>query len=427
MKKILFLSLLFIAGLVGYNHVEADTIICNDTADVYIDQRYPDESFNDKTRLLVSWHPTYGIARSLLKFDIPISVEAAQIQSAILHLSSSGHTGGSSVVVNINCHALNASFDESTVTWNSLSGGDYDASIFSSGSLPIGNEWRTTIDVTNLLAENLNKVRDNGILLKLAIEGPDKLYNNIASRECDNISNPDYVDADEPPSLEIIYAASSSTTTTILTTTTIPTTSITSTSTVPVLTTTTTAPSSTTTTILTTTTIPTTSITSTSTVPVLTTTTSAPQTSSTSSTTSSTSTTTTSTLCPVVQMFKDEKSHEVQVIRKFRNRRMTKSFTGIVLIYLYYANTEELTNILSSNPELANGAAILIRELVPGAALSLEHSSSIILTQWQYHEIVNILSNIRKEASPKLRNTIDYTLKQLESGQIFEILRITIE
>ena len=393
MKKILFLSLLFIAGLVGYNHVEADTITCNDTADVYIDQRYPDESFNDKTRLLVSWHPTYGIARSLLKFDIPISVEAAQIQSAILHLSSSGHTGGSSVVVNINCHALNASFDESTVTWNSLSGGDYDASIFSSGSLPIGNEWRTTIDVTNLLAENLNKVRDNGILLKLAIEGPDKLYNNIASRECDNISNPDYVDADEPPSLEIIYAASSSTTTTILTTTT----------------------------------IPTTSITSTSTVPVLTTTTSAPQTSSTSSTTSSTSTTTTSALCPVVQMFKDEKSREVQMIRKFRNRRMTKSFTGIVLIYLYYANTEELTNILSSNPELANGAAILIRELVPGAALSLEHSSSIILTQGQYHEIVNILSNIRKEASPKLRNTIDYTLKQLESGQIFEILRITIE
>jgi hypothetical protein len=126
-------------------------------------------------------------------------------------------------------------------------------------------------------------------------------------------------------------------------------------------------------------------------------------------------------------MFKDEKSHEVQVIRKFRNRRMTKSFTGIVLIYLYYANTEELTNILSSNPELANSAAILIRELVPGAALSLEHSSSIILTQGQYHEIVNILSNIRKEASPKLRNTIDYTLKQLESGQIFEILRITIE
>ena len=393
MKKILFLSLLFIAGLVGYNHVEADTLTCNDTVDVYIDQRYPDESFNDKTRLLVSWHPTYGIARSLLKFDIPISVEAAQIQSAILHLSSSGHTGGSSVVVNINCHALNASFDESTVTWNSLSGGDYDASIFSSGSLPIGNEWRTTIDVTNLLAENLNKVRDNGILLKLAIEGPDKLYNNIASRECDNISNPDYVEADEPPSLEIIYAASSSTTTTILTTTT----------------------------------IPTTSITSTSTVPVLTTTTSAPQTSSTSSTTSSTSTTTTSALCPVVQMFKDEKSHEVQVIRKFRNRRMTKSFTGIVLIYLYYANTEELTNILSSNPELANSAAILIRELVPDTALSLEHSSSITLTQRQYHEIVNILSDIRVEASPKLKNTIDYTLKKLETGEIFKILRISID
>jgi hypothetical protein len=115
------------------------------------------------------------------------------------------------------------------------------------------------------------------------------------------------------------------------------------------------------------------------------------------------------------------------VIRKFRNRRMTKSFTGIALICLYYANTEELTSILSTNPVLANSAAMLIRELVPDAALSLEHSSSITLTQRQYHEIVNILSNIRVEASPKLKNTIDYTLKKLETGEIFKILRISID
>jgi 3-methyladenine DNA glycosylase Mpg len=126
-------------------------------------------------------------------------------------------------------------------------------------------------------------------------------------------------------------------------------------------------------------------------------------------------------------MFKDEKSREVQVIRKFRNRRMTKSFTGIVLVYLYYANTEELTNILSANPELANSAAVLIRELVPDTALSLENSSNITLTQRQYHEIVNILSAIRVEASPKLKNTIAYTLKKLETGEIFKILRISID
>jgi hypothetical protein len=309
-----------------------------------------------------------------LKFDIPGSIEKTQIQSAILHLSSSGHTGGSSVVVNINCHALNAFFDESAVTWNSLSGGDYDASVFSSGALPTGNAWTTTIDITNLLAENLNKVRDNGILLKLAKEGPDKLYHNIASRECDDISNPDYVEADEPPSLEIIYSAPSSTTTAIQTSST----------------------SSTTTTIAVT-------------------------------TTSSTSTTTTTALCPVLQMFKDEKSREVQVIRKFRNRRMTKSFTGVMLIYAYYANSEEITNILSANAELENTTAKLLSELSSAIELSLKHNTAITLTPAQYDESIKVLMRIHDAGSPQLQKTTGYILKQLESGDIFRILRIRID
>ena len=213
MKKVLFLLLLLIAGLFVYSHAEADTITCTDTADVYIDQCLTctpvglDTNYNTKTRLIVSYHPTKGLARSLLKFAIPDDIEDSQIQSAVLHLSSSAHTGGSSVVVNISCYALNAPFNEATDTWNSLNGGNYDASIFSPGSLPAGNTWQTTIDVTTLLAGNLSKVRDNGILIKLATEGPDKLYQNIASRECDDPSNPDYVEADEPPRLEITYNA----------------------------------------------------------------------------------------------------------------------------------------------------------------------------------------------------------------------------
>jgi len=184
------------------HNTAAETIQCSDTADVYIDQGSPTTNFNTLTRLLISYHPTKGIARSLLKFDIPSGVTATQIQSATLHLSSSGHTGGG-YAITVNIHALNSSFDENAETWNTHSGGDYDPGVFSSGSLPAGNTWLTTIDITTLVVGNLNKVRANGILIKLAAEGSNKLYQNIASRECDDTSNPNYVEEDEPPRLEM--------------------------------------------------------------------------------------------------------------------------------------------------------------------------------------------------------------------------------
>jgi hypothetical protein len=202
MKKHILLLLMLCALLFAVHNAAAETISCNTTADVFIDQYEPTTNFNDKTRLLISYHPTKGIARGLLKFDIPSCITASQIQSANLYLSSSGHTGGGSAI-NINIHALKASFNEATDTWNSLSGGNYDAGVFSSGSLPSGNAWKTTINVTTLLVGNLHKARNNGVLIKLTTEGPDKLYQHIASRECDDASNPNYVAADEPPRLEI--------------------------------------------------------------------------------------------------------------------------------------------------------------------------------------------------------------------------------
>jgi hypothetical protein len=244
MKKYLYLMLLF-AGFFIYGPAHAEMVACLDTSDVYIDQVSPTTNFNTLTRLLISYHPTKGIARSLLKFDIPAGIVASQIQSATLYLSSSGHTGGGNAIT-VNIHALNSPFGENTETWNTHNGSDYDSALFSSGALPVGNTWKTTIDVTTLLAGNLNKARDNGILIKLATEGPDKLYQNIASRECDDTSNPDYVEADEPPRLEITYAVPASTTTTELpvssssssTTTVQPTTSSSTSSLIPTTTTT---------------------------------------------------------------------------------------------------------------------------------------------------------------------------------------------
>lgn len=160
----------------------AEAVICPSIADVYIDQYYPDENLN-KTRVLISYHPSKGVARGLFRFTIPETLDSSQITSATLYLSSSHHTGGG-YAIDINCYALNAPFNESSDTWNSLSGGDYDTSVFSSGSLPSGNDWATSIDVTTLVTGNLEKFRGNGMLLRLQAEGPLGLYQNIASSEC---------------------------------------------------------------------------------------------------------------------------------------------------------------------------------------------------------------------------------------------------
>lgn len=196
------------------HHAAAETISCNTTADVYIDQCldcYPvglNTNYNDKTRLMLSYHSTHGIARGLLKFDIPSCITASQIQSATLYLSSSGHTGGGNAI-NVSIHALKSPFVENAETWNTHSGGDYDPGVASSGALPASNDWKTTINVTSLLTGNLHKVRTNGVLMKLTTEGPTKLYQNIASRECDVATDPNYDEADEPPRLEIVLKTDS--------------------------------------------------------------------------------------------------------------------------------------------------------------------------------------------------------------------------
>ena len=179
MKKTL--TVLIILSAIIFSAHQAIAVTCHTTADIYIDSGSPAENFNYKTRVLISWHSTHGTARGLWKFNIPCSLAATQIQSASLYLSGSIHTGGGNAI-NVYCYALNSAFNEGTDTWNSLSGGNYDTSVVSSGSLPAGNDWQTNINVTTLVKNNLNKVRNNGILMKKQDEGVSS-YQNIASRE----------------------------------------------------------------------------------------------------------------------------------------------------------------------------------------------------------------------------------------------------
>lgn len=163
-----------------------ETYLCPNIADIYLDEGYPDANFNHKVRALLATDTIhhYGIARGLFKFEIPDSVNASSIQSAALNLSGSIHTGGGAGG-DVFLYALNTSFDEDTDTWNTLAGGDYDTCVGSGGTLPGTNDWETAIDVTTLLTGNLDKVRDNGMVLMFQDEyQTPSIHQNIASREC---------------------------------------------------------------------------------------------------------------------------------------------------------------------------------------------------------------------------------------------------
>jgi len=342
MKKAFILAIILNVFPFLLYHVLAETITCPTIADVYIDQYAPDENFNYKTRILISYHPSKGAARGLFKFDIPADLEASQVETATFYLSSSIHTAGG-YAIDVYCCALNTHFDENNDTWNTLSGGDYDSAIFSPGSLPAGNDWETSLDVTDLIKGNLDKLRNNGMLMRLQQEGEvgvDK-YQNIASRE--------FVDLEDFAAyIEIIYSGSTSSTTITTTTTSIynppP------------------PPKTTTTTII--------KVTSSSTSPTTTSTSIKPTTTTTifvpvpTSTSSIVSTTTTAiNICPTEQIY-GENSVEVQKIRFIRDNILNTTIEGQTLIRLYYEWSPFLVECIENNGELKIELKEIIDELL---------------------------------------------------------------
>ena len=182
MKSLFSIFITVLSFFLASQALAQSSITCATLTDVYIDQYDPNKNFNDKTRVLISEHLTKGIARGLWKFDIPTTVDQSHIQSALLHLSGSWHTGTTSPSIDICCYALNSPFGEGSATWTLLAGGNYDNTTCSAGNLPAGNDWEATIDVTTLLQQELDKVRSYGMLMKKqdeAVAG----YQSIASRE----------------------------------------------------------------------------------------------------------------------------------------------------------------------------------------------------------------------------------------------------
>lgn len=197
MKKILsvMILMLLMAAATGM----AAEIKCPDIADIYIDEWKPDENFSTKDRVLIATNMNihHGIARGLFLFYIPDNMTEADIKSAAICLSACAHCGGGNGG-EIAFYALNKPFNEATDTWNSLQGGDWDNASFSEATMPAGNAFNTAVngeppedvqcmDITGLMTDNLQKIRDNGIMMRFADEHQEPYtHQNVASRESED-------------------------------------------------------------------------------------------------------------------------------------------------------------------------------------------------------------------------------------------------
>jgi len=170
--------------------------VCPALADVSIDEWKPDENLNYYERVVLATNHNihHGIARGLFLFGIPKELKEADVGQAEICLSACHHCGGGDGG-EIGFYALNAPFNETTDTWNSLKGGSWDNATFSQAVLPGGTDWNTAVngqpppdvkclDVTELMQGKLEKVRANGIMMRFMdeVQVP-ATWENVASRE----------------------------------------------------------------------------------------------------------------------------------------------------------------------------------------------------------------------------------------------------
>lgn len=130
----------------------------------------------------------------------------------------------------------------------------------------------------------------------------------------------------------------------------------------------------------------------------------------------STTTTTAAGPCPVVQALGSDNPAALETLRNFRDMRLVKSPTGLLLTALYYKHAGEVAGILAADPGLSAEVKNVISELLP----VIKTDGEIVLTPRQQEDITKLLEDIRKSASPGLRESISFILAKFRSGEVLK-------
>jgi len=126
--------------------------------------------------------------------------------------------------------------------------------------------------------------------------------------------------------------------------------------------------------------------------------------------------------CPLQQTLGVEAYAELDALRMFRDTRLARTPSGLLLITLYYAHSQEITAILASYPDLMEQTKGLVIDMLPVIYNATMTDRPLIMTDSQYQKITTLMQAVQSKASPKLSTTITYILEKLESGELIKEL-----
>lgn len=118
----------------------------------------------------------------------------------------------------------------------------------------------------------------------------------------------------------------------------------------------------------------------------------------------------------MVQALGSDNPAALETLRNFRDMRLVKSPTGLLLTALYYKHAGEVAGILAADPGLSAEVKNVISELLP----VIKTDGEIVLTPRQQEDITKLLEDIRKSASPGLRESISFILAKFRSGEVLK-------
>ncbi len=131
-------------------------------------------------------------------------------------------------------------------------------------------------------------------------------------------------------------------------------------------------------------------------------------------------------VCPL-QSAAGTNKQKIDTLRSFRDKRLIKTETGRLLVYLYYVHSAEVAGILGAHPELMAEVRTLMFELYAVLKAGLTCGDTIKITKMQEKRMVHVLKKLRTKASPGLKKGLALVLRRLEDRGFMEEIGVERE
>jgi hypothetical protein len=119
------------------------------------------------------------------------------------------------------------------------------------------------------------------------------------------------------------------------------------------------------------------------------------------------------------------KDENLLLLRLFRDEILLNTEFGREYVFMLYNNSLEIVTLLLQEPSLTMQTKEVIDELLIGIE-SLLYADEIQTSQDTIDNVVSLLNNFKSYASPKLKTAIKKLKKDINEGEVFKRLVITI-